>query len=144
MNRGKRPKLPPFEISKLENCDRPLGKNERKEMSAERQWGTVGVMGLMEKVPTTEVRDGGVMMTVTESPKHPPPQAPTYASDPIGGSQNLLGGKENEGDSKGKDSKGGRKGKDPEGDHKGKTPKEITKEKIPKEKGGKERKVQNG
>ena len=66
--------------------------------------------GLMKKeYPTTGVGDGGVM--ITASPK-PPPNAPTYPSDPtIGGSQNLLGGKKISGDSKGKDPKGDYKGK---------------------------------
>ena len=88
-------------------------------MSAERQWGTLEVMGLMKKEPTTEVGDGRIMMTVTASPKPPPPKAPTYARGPSGGSQNLLDGKENEGDPKGKDSKGDYKGKGPEGNRKG-------------------------
>ena len=68
-NRSKRPKLPPFEISKLENFDRPLGKDERGEMSAGRKWGELEAMGLMKKEPIAEVGDGIFMMTVTASPK---------------------------------------------------------------------------
>ena len=110
------------------NCDIPLGKEERGEMSADRQRGTLEAMGLMKKEePTKEVGDGRAA-TVTESPKPQRPIAPTYARDPIIGSQNLLGGNGSKGDSKGKrpksDSKGkgsicDSKGKDSEGDRKG-------------------------
>ena len=73
-------------------------------MSSERQWGTLELMGLTKKEdPTMKVGDGRVA-TVTESPKPPMPQAPTYASDPSRRSQNSLGAKDRKGGSKGKNS----------------------------------------
>ena len=80
-----------MEIAKLANCDRPSGKDERSEISTERQWGALEVTGLMNKEPTTEVGDGGIAMAETASPKPPPPREPTYARGPSSSSQGRLG-----------------------------------------------------
>ena len=88
-------------------------------------------MGLMNKEPTTEVGDGRIAMKVTEIPEPPPPKAPTYARDPISSSQNRLGGKEANGDSKGKDFNGETKGGDSTGENKGKDHNGVHKWKYP-------------
>ena len=88
------------EISTMANCDRPLETEERKEMSAERQWGTLELMGPTKKAdPTTEVGDERAAKSTAIS-KPPPAKAPTYAMGPSSRSQNSLGGKKSKGDSK--------------------------------------------
>ena len=49
MNRRKRTKYPPFEVAKLQNCDIPLNEEEWRDMSIERQRGTLEVMNLLKK-----------------------------------------------------------------------------------------------
>ena len=81
----------------MESRDRTLEKEERNEMSADRQWGTLEVMGIMKKLePTTEVGDRRAV-TSNASPKPQPPKAPTHDRGPIIGSQNLLGGRAEKG-----------------------------------------------
>ena len=86
------PKLTPFEVSKLQNCDMPLGGDARNELSVERQWGTLATMDLLKKDPTLKEGEERITMAVTTSPK-PPPKAPptTFSRDPISSSQRLLG-----------------------------------------------------
>ena len=104
-----------------------MGKDERDEIPAERQWATLEVMGLTNKDPTKEVGDGVIAMTVTASPNPPPPKAPTYVRDPISSSHNRLGAKSAKGSSKRKDSKGGPKARIPKGEQRKRPPREIAK-----------------
>ena len=106
VDRRKRPKLTNAEITTLLNCDRPLERGERIEMSAERQWGALDLMGLMKKDDPTTVVGEGSASKVTTSPKPPPPKAPlaAYAMDPSRRSQNSLGEEGRKGYFKGKDS----------------------------------------
>ena len=47
--RIKRPKLTVKEVGKLENCDRPLTKNDWLEMTIDKQWVTLGAMGFLKE-----------------------------------------------------------------------------------------------
>ena len=130
LNRRKRPKLTTSEIEKLQNCDRPLNKDEWAEMSIGRHWGTLEMVGILKKEPTEEEKDVEIAAIPITSPKKPP-KAPfgmkAFATEPSSSSRNCLGGQDAKGrdregeeipkedkweDSKGTDSKGkGLKGK---------------------------------
>ena len=99
LNRNKRPKLTTSEIGRLETCDRPLAKGDWGEMSIDRQWGALEVMGLLKEEQSGE-KDVTIDATQTTSPK-PPPKAPwevkKFAADPSASSRNYLGEKEAKG-----------------------------------------------
>ena len=44
------------ELEKFQNCDRPLGEEERGEMSIERQRGALESLRLLQKEPTNGER----------------------------------------------------------------------------------------
>ena len=137
VNRSQRQKLTEEGIGKLKNCDRPLTKNEWREMSIEKRWAASGVMGFLKEANQTESTTATINVAQEEyaRPKSPPPQAPwefrTYPEDPTqepwklpdpaSGSGNHLGDAEQKGK--------GHKGKDPKG-------KRETKGKYPKGKSG--------
>ena len=108
IDRRRRPKLTHVGINTLETFNRPLERGDRVEMSAERQWMALELVGLTKKKDPTTVVGEGRAATVTTSPKPPPPKAPmaTYARDPSRRSKHLLDGKGSKGDSKGKGSPG--------------------------------------
>ena len=63
-------------------------------MPVGRKWETLEIMDLLQKEPSHEEVEGEITMAVTTSPK-PPPKAPTtFAREPIGSNQSLLGGKD--------------------------------------------------
>ena len=75
------------EIGKLENCDRPLTKNEWPDMSIEAKWATSEVMGFLKEENPTESKTVTINVAQKESARpKPPPQAPcefrTYPEDP--------------------------------------------------------------
>ena len=72
-----------FEQTTMANCGRPLGKEERANAFRETVWGKLELMGLSKwkEEKTTEGVDRR-RVTSKESPKPPPPKAPTYSRDP--------------------------------------------------------------
>ena len=94
VDRGERPKLTAFEQKTMANCERSLGKEEWRETTSERQRGTLELMGL-SKWKDEQTTEGGErrISTAQESPKPPPPKAPTYSRDTVSQSQRGKGGK---------------------------------------------------
>ena len=93
LHSSKMPKLTPFEVLKLQTCDRPLGEGGRSEMSVERQWAESEAANLLKKDPAKEEEKEEEKITTTVAPRpKPPSKAPTeLAMGPIS-SRYLLGG----------------------------------------------------
>ena len=75
---SERPRLTTNEETLLANCERPMEMSEWREMTPDRQWGTLGLMRMdyWEKETTT---GGGEEQVVANhvSPEPPHPKAPT-------------------------------------------------------------------
>ena len=99
----------------MESCSRPLTKTDCVEMTTDKKWATLEVMGFLKEEkqggPTDSMAGAvDVATDIPENAEPPPPKAPggaqTYSEDPTTGIWHYLGDAERKGnDTEGEDDK---------------------------------------